>query len=655
MVRTFRSRPSRFPVRGGRHFKLFGRRDQEAAEWLFDEGCRPVYCCFMTSRTRKDSLLYFTGIVVTAMNVVSAQTIVTQTEPNDSFGTATATGLVPGEPGGVISFGNNGDGPFGPTSGDGSGDFDFFAIDAAQGQTIIIDVDGRAIGRNLDTIAAFYNASGAVVESNDDDGTTTDSFLRFTVPTAGVYYGVVGSWVSGGVAENLPSDPEIGGNGVGSPGGGVDDYEVAVGIDMPAYLTASPLIFPLIGRDEKTEGSVTLTNAGLEAAAITGFNITGADADSFAVGVAAPLSIGAGASVVVPIAFDPKGSNDERLAVLEIVSNDIVRPMRSLALRGKAIDGLVLRLGFDDPDGSPIGSFSAPLDLSGNGFQAAYVANSADPEFARPSLVGDGGFSVRFDDGGGTANYVLTANGFPHTATVSYSLWIRPDTGSGVDSLFNRDPGFSTNDSVFGLGLLEDGSLRFRIQGSEVLLTEPEMIEDEQVYHVVVTHLDSDGFDTGNADRTRLYVNGALVAEETDTLEFPLYPEQGAANTRLWIATQSAAGTGYSGDMDDFQVYNVELTPEEVKGMFDNPGSIASEAPSAPLQFTSISYDATVGEVTLTWASKPNANYILEYSPDLNEPWLEADDSIESGGELTTAKDSGISPDVAVRYYRVRQ
>ena len=181
------------------------------------------------------------------------------------------------------------------------------------------------------------------------------------------------------------------------------------------------------------------------------------------------------------------------------------------------------------------------------------------------------------------------------------------------------------------------------------------MIEDEQVYHVVVTHLDSDGFDTGNADRTRLYVNGALVAEETDTLEFPLYPEQGAANTRLWIATQSAAGTGYSGDMDDFQVYNVELTPEEVKGMFDNPGSIASEAPSAPLQFTSISYDATVGEVTLTWASKPNANYILEYSPDLNEPWLEADDSIESGGELTTAKDSGISPDVAVRYYRVRQ
>ena len=51
---------------------------------------------------------------------------ITQTEPNDSIGTATSSTLA-GEAGGVTSIGNNGDGPYGPTSGDGTGDFDFFS------------------------------------------------------------------------------------------------------------------------------------------------------------------------------------------------------------------------------------------------------------------------------------------------------------------------------------------------------------------------------------------------------------------------------------------------------------------------------------------------------------------------------------------------
>ena len=589
-----------------------------------------------------------------ALEFSRAQTVIAQTEPNDSIATATPTGLTAGQTAGVITRGNNGDGPFGPTTGDSSGDFDFFALEADPDQRIILDVDGVSIGRQMDTVAGIFDANGLLVASNDDDGSTTDSLIRFDAASAGTYYAVVGSWVAGDPQANMPSNPNSGGNGVGVPAGGVDDYEAVVGLDMPVFLVDSPLNFPLIGRDETTEAILTLTNEGWEEAIITDLALKGNDAPSFDVSETLPITLGAGGTRDITVSFDPKGSNEERLAVLEIVSNDVVRPTKEIPIRGKAIDGLVLRLGFDDPDGSPLNSFAAPLDLSGNGFRAAYVVNSSNPTLGRPSLVGGDGFSVGFDDGGGTANYVLTDNDFPHTPTVSYSLWIRSMAGSGEDALFNRDPQFSQNDGIFGLGLLADGSLRFRIAGTGILITEPDTIEEGTIYHIVLTHLDRDGFGTGEVDRTRLYVDGELLAEETDTLEFPLYPEVGATNTRLWIATRSAAGRGYTGDMDDFQVYNIELTPDEVRDMFDNPGTVASSTPSAPIQITDISFDSSSRNVNLTWSSRPGKNYILESSSNLSEPWLEVG-AIASGGESTSATDEGVPDDVTERYYRVTQ
>lgn len=80
----------------------------------------------------------------------SAQVV--QTEPNDSFATATPSTLIAGSSGGVISIGNNGDGPFGPGTGNSSGDFDFFSIPANTGQIIIMDVNSniREAGRYCD-------------------------------------------------------------------------------------------------------------------------------------------------------------------------------------------------------------------------------------------------------------------------------------------------------------------------------------------------------------------------------------------------------------------------------------------------------------------------------------------------------------------------
>ena len=65
---------------------------------------------------------------------------VVQTEPNDSIGTATPSTLA-GVAGAVTSLGNNGDGPYGPTTGDGTGDFDFLSVEVTTGQVIVFDLN----------------------------------------------------------------------------------------------------------------------------------------------------------------------------------------------------------------------------------------------------------------------------------------------------------------------------------------------------------------------------------------------------------------------------------------------------------------------------------------------------------------------------------
>jgi len=133
---------------------------------------------------------------------------IVQTEPNDSIGTATPSTLVAGSAGGVFSLGNNGDGPFGPTTGNSSGDMDFFAIPANAGQVIIFDVNSNVNGTGVDSVIGLYNGAGTLLASNDDDGVSRDSYLSFTAPSDGIYYGVVANWVPAAAndAGSLPTN-----------------------------------------------------------------------------------------------------------------------------------------------------------------------------------------------------------------------------------------------------------------------------------------------------------------------------------------------------------------------------------------------------------------------------------------------------------------
>jgi hypothetical protein len=407
--------------------------------------------------------------------------------------------------------------------------------------------------------------------------------------------------------------------------------------------------------NEVSEGSVTLTNEGNTTATITELNISGPGASAFSVDQALPLAIAAGGTAEIAVSFDPNGSADPFTGEIEIVSDDIIRPSLTLPLSAKAINGLLFRLPFDDPAGSPTGQFGSPAETSGNNYRAAMVVNAGAPPpvFGRPPIAGEEGFSTGFNDAGSSGNYILTPNDFPHTASFTYSLWIRPTAGSGEDTLFNRDPAFSLGDAIYGCSVRESGEVVFRISGSEIVVSEAGAVPDDAIRHIVVTHLDTTGFGDFTADRTRLFIDGVMVAENTDTFEVPEY--NGGSNSRLWIGTRSAAGTGFNGDMDDFQLYNIELDPTEVESLYQNPGTVLGEVLSLPLEITTFSRSLDGTSVELTFNSRPDQTYILEVSTDLST-WLEVDDSIESEDVTTTInfEDANfMTPETSVLFFRI--
>lgn len=113
-------------------------------------------------------------------------------------------------------------------------------------------------------IGLYYNSSGVLLASDDDDGVSRDSFVRFTAPADDTYYGVVGNWVRGAIsdADSLPTNSKTGGTGRGVPEGAVDDFEVAILLDGGDYLTQTRPLFRLGSPEEVIDGVVTLTNRG---------------------------------------------------------------------------------------------------------------------------------------------------------------------------------------------------------------------------------------------------------------------------------------------------------------------------------------------------------------------------------------------------------
>ena len=398
----------------------------------------------------------------------------------------------------------------------------------------------------------------------------------------------------------------------------------------------------------------SITNENTEDLVISEANLTGENAAAFTVITELPITVAPGGEAKLEVQFTPDAPNGEKMAQLTLESNDPIEPSLVVELIGRRAiaEPLMAHFKLDEAQGS-----TTAVDSSGVGTLGTYNANPDDPiGFEQPSLIGGDGTSVAFTAASspGVGNFAQLQP--LHTPTVSVSLWIKPEEIIGEHTLFNRDPLFDGSDTIYGAIVTADGGIIFKSGGSVVLETDPDLIEEGKIYHIVVTHLDEDGFGNDTASRSRLYIDGELILEASDdeTFGFDEYP----SNTRvftMFLASKTAAGFGYTGAIDDVQVYSIELTPEQVAGMFGVPGATAFEtSPPGLFSITDLQLDDATGSVTLTWNSVPGKVYLVEASSNLTD-WGEAADGVVSGGEFTTFIDMDVPEGASERYYRVTE
>ncbi len=131
-------------------------------------------------------------------------------EDNGSIPLAADSTLDPQET--VTTTGVIGDGPHG-SSGDGTGDFDFYKIEATAGERLTVDTGATS----LDTVVGIYDAAGTLLAVDDDSGPGLSSYLTYDVSAAGTYYAIITTYKAGGPFPNDPMDSGSG-NGVGREG-----------------------------------------------------------------------------------------------------------------------------------------------------------------------------------------------------------------------------------------------------------------------------------------------------------------------------------------------------------------------------------------------------------------------------------------------------
>jgi len=306
---------------------------------------------------------------------------------------------------------------------------------------------------------------------------------------------------------------------------------------------------------------------------------------------------------------------------------------------------------------------AAPLvDTSGKELaELGTPSNGPAHRYGEPSLVGGDGFSIGLDapaPNHSSGSYLLVPDP-PNPDSFTFSIWIKPDKPGEQNPIFSRENVWWPSPGVFfSLFVNGSGGLVWITGENQNIETETGLIKDGEIYHIVVTHEDSDGPETFQTDRGRLYVNGVMVAEVNNPTEVPTLESKADGNgiyRSIWLGSRSS-GPGYKGEFDDFQMYNTELSPAQVEEMYLNPGTLASFISPPAFKITSIVHDEEADTVTLTWNSKPGKSYSIDSSTDLTDgEWSEVTDSWASQGTETSFTQTGVDPGTLRLFYRVRE
>ena len=422
-------------------------------------------------------------------------------------------------------------------------------------------------------------------------------------------------------------------------------------IGDPNLSTTSVLDFGAFpGSPGVLKRTLRLVNSGADnELTISSSSITGENRDLFAVSDL-PTTLAPGAFADVEVTYSPAGAATGTFrATLEVESNDENEVTTRVQFRVKIENSnrLLAHYKMDETEGTQM------TDGSGNGFHGVYrEINGGSVQLGQTALAS--GNAVRLSDGGGAGagfGEVAADLDLPSLAVGSYAFWVQLDAADiGTTSgLFGR--GDETPGDPFGVALAVSGEndpVQWISDGTESLTSDPFLTAGE-TFHILFTYADENGSDDPTVDRLRLYVNGELLSEAQEGSQGFDVRKSGS------FQIGAVAGLlGLTGLVDDFQIYQKELSAEEAAFLFANPGETLPGGPQPPgvtpddFRVQSITRDGN--NVTFAWPSMEDATYTIQTSADLIT-W----DDVKTGhpgdaGASTTFTDT---PNEEVRFYRI--